>query len=178
LARISHRPRLTFGTFNQYIYEEKGGEGVDVYVIDTGINIDHVELEGRASWGQTIPLNDEDIDGNGHGSHCAGTIASRAYGVAKGAQVIAVKVLGTNGSGTMSDVMKGVDYAARSSKEKADAAKAELKATGKTKHKGSVANMSLGGGASPSLDRIVNAAVKQGLHFAVAAGKRCLSSYF
>ncbi|KAJ7647827.1 peptidase S8/S53 domain-containing protein [Roridomyces roridus] len=170
LARISHRPKLTFGTFTKYLFEETGGEGVDVYVIDTGINVNHVEFEGRASWGKTIPLNDVDEDGNGHGSHCAGTIASRKYGVAKGANVIAVKVLGSNGSGSMSDVVAGVDFAAESALEKAAAADAELKATGKTSHKGSVANMSLGGGKSPALDRAVNAAVDSGLHFAVAAG--------
>jgi len=78
----------------QYVYEKDGGEGVDAYVIDTGINIHHAEFEGRASWGRTVPKNDEDEDANGHGTHCAGTIASRKYGVAKSAHVIAVKVLG------------------------------------------------------------------------------------
>lgn len=48
-----------------------------MYVVDTGVYIDHVEFEGRAKWGKTIPKNDQDIDGNGHGTHCAGTIASR-----------------------------------------------------------------------------------------------------
>jgi cerevisin len=79
------------------------------YIIDTGINIKHIEFEGRARWGKTIPQNDADIDGNGHGTHCkygnpyrqrhqikhsrtgAGTIASKKYGVAKKANVIAVK---------------------------------------------------------------------------------------
>lgn len=170
LARISHREKLRFGTFTQYAYDSEGGEGVDVYVIDTGINIDHVEFEGRAYWGKTIPQNDVDEDGNGHGSHCAGTIASAKYGVAKKANVIAVKVLGSNGSGSMQDVVSGVDFAYKSAKEKAAAAEAEFKATGRTAHKGSVANMSLGGGKSNALDRAVNAAVKGGLHFAVAAG--------
>jgi cerevisin len=170
LARISHRPKLTFGTFTKYLYDPHGGEGVDVYVVDTGINIEHVEFEGRARWGKTIPQNDLDIDGNGHGSHCAGTIASRKYGVAKKAEVIAVKVLGTDGSGSMSDVVGGVAWASGQAKAKADAARAEFKATGKTKHKGSVANMSLGGGLSRALDIAVNKAVDNGLHFAVAAG--------
>ena len=147
-----------------------GGEGVNVYVIDTGINIDHVEFEGRASWGKTIPRNDVDEDGNGHGTHCAGTIASRAYGVAKAATVTAVKVLGSNGSGSMSDVVAGVLYAVQDAMEKAVQAAAEFKATGKTKYKGSVANMSLGGGKSRALDDAVNRAVDGGLHFAVAAG--------
>jgi cerevisin len=170
LARISHRRKLTLGTFTKYEYNPQGGEGVDAYVIDTGVNIDHVEFEGRASWGKTIPQNDVDEDGNGHGTHTAGTIVSRKYGVAKGAHVIAVKVLGSNGSGSMSDVVAGVLWAATSAKEKADAASAEFAVTGKTSHKGSVANMSLGGGKSQALNDAVNRAVGSGLHFAVAAG--------
>ncbi|KAF5320892.1 hypothetical protein D9619_002110 [Psilocybe cf. subviscida] len=170
LARISHRNKLSLGTFTKYLYEPQGGEGVDVYVVDTGINIDHVEFEGRATWGKTIPQNDVDEDGNGHGTHCAGTIASRKYGVAKAANVIAVKVLGSNGSGSMSDVVGGVVWAAKQAKIKAAAAAKELATTGRTAHKGSVANMSLGGGKSRALDDAVNGAVDSGLHFAVAAG--------
>jgi cerevisin len=170
LARISHRPKLTFSTFTKYVYDSEGGDGVDVYVVDTGINIDHVEFEGRASWGKTIPDNDQDEDGNGHGSHCAGTVASRKYGVAKKANLIAVKVLGSNGSGTMSDVVGGVTWAANAAYKKKQLAEAEFAKTGKTSHKGSVANMSLGGGKSQALDDAVNKAVRSGLHFAVAAG--------
>ncbi|KAF8058777.1 peptidase S8/S53 domain-containing protein [Lyophyllum atratum] len=170
LARISHRKRLGFGTFNKYEYEAGAGKGVDVYVIDTGINVKHTQFGGRASWGKTIPTNDVDDDGNGHGTHCAGTIASKKYGVAKEANVIAVKVLGSNGSGSMSDVVGGVVWAVKQAKANADAADAEFLATGKTKHVGSVANMSLGGGKSKALDDAVNRAVDAGLHFAVAAG--------
>jgi len=170
LARISHRSKLGFGTFTKYVYDNDGGAGVDVYVVDTGINIRHLEFEGRASWGKTVPVNDVDEDGNGHGTHCAGTIASRAYGVAKAANVIAVKVLGSNGSGSMADVVAGVTWAATRAIAKAAEARAEFAATGKTKHKGSVANMSLGGGISQALDDAVNKAVSAGLHFAVAAG--------
>lgn len=108
LARLSHRETLHLSTFTKYIYNPDGGEGVTAYVIDTGINIDHVEFEGRARWGKTIPKNDVDKDGNGHGTHCAGTICSRKYGVAKAAEIVAVKVLGSNGSGSMSDVVAGV----------------------------------------------------------------------
>ena len=143
---------------------------MNVYVIDTGIHINHSEFGDRASWGKTIPLNDVDEDNNGHGTHCAGTIASGKYGVAKAAKVIAVKVLGSNGSGSMSDVISGVVYAAEDAAKKAELAAAEVKATGKTKHKGSVANMSLGGGKSNALDQTVDGAVDAGLHFAVAAG--------
>ncbi|KAJ5689191.1 Subtilisin-like serine protease [Penicillium macrosclerotiorum] len=166
LARISHRESLSFGSFNKYLYAEDGGEGVDAYVIDTGTNTEHVDFEGRASWGKTIPQGDEDVDGNGHGTHCSGTIAGKKYGVAKKANIYAVKVLRSNGSGTMSDVVKGVEWAAEAHIKKAKAAKA-----GKSKgFKGSVANMSLGGGSSRTLDLAVNAAVEAGIHFAVAAG--------
>lgn len=167
LARISHRDSLSFGSFNKYLYSEGAGEGVDAYVIDTGTNVDHVDFEGRASWGKTIPLNDEDKDGNGHGTHCSGTIAGKKYGVAKKANVYAVKVLKSNGSGTMSDVVKGVEWATNSHTEKVTEAK---KGKGSKKFKGSVANMSLGGGKAQILDLAVNAAVDAGLHFAVAAG--------
>ncbi|QDS69335.1 hypothetical protein FKW77_003555 [Venturia effusa] len=166
LARISHRDTLSFGTFNKYLYSADGGEGVDVYVIDTGTNVEHVDFEGRAKWGKTIPANDADEDGNGHGTHCSGTVAGKKYGVAKKANVIAVKVLRSNGSGTMSDVVKGVEYAAESHSSKA----AEAKDGKHKKFKGSAANMSLGGGKSPTLDMAVNAAVDAGIHFAVAAG--------
>ena len=169
LARISHRRKLGLGTFTLYEHDPAGGEGVDVYIIDTGINTKHVEFEGRASWGITIP-NDVDEDGNGHGTHCAGTVGSRKYGVAKAANLIAVKVLGSNGSGTMADVVGGVLWAAKQASNKLAAAKAEYAATGRTKHKGSVSNMSLGGGKSQALDDAVNRAVDSGMHFAVAAG--------
>jgi len=170
LARISHRGELKLSTFTKYVYDHDGGEGVTAYVIDTGINIHHVEFEGRATWGITIPKNDVDQDRNGHGTHCAGTIASKRYGVAKAAKVVAVKVLGSNGSGSMSDVIAGVVWAAEQAAAAAVAAAKELAATGRTKYKGSVANMSLGGGKSKSLDDAVNAAVETGLNFAVAAG--------
>ncbi|GES64222.1 serine proteinase [Aspergillus terreus] len=166
LARISHRDSLSFGTFNKYLYASEGGEGVDAYTIDTGINIDHVDFEGRATWGKTIPNNDEDTDGNGHGTHCSGTIAGKKYGVAKKANLYAVKVLRSSGSGTMSDVVQGVEWAVQSHLKKAKDAK-----DGKVKgFKGSVANMSLGGGKSKTLEDAVNAGVEAGLHFAVAAG--------
>lgn len=166
LARISHRPTLSFGTFNKYLFAEGAGEGVDAYVIDTGTSVSHVDFEGRAHWGKTIPQGDKDEDGNGHGTHCSGTIAGRKYGVAKKAHVYAVKVLRSSGSGTMSDVIAGVDWAAERHSEQVQKAK-----DGKRKgFKGSVANMSLGGGKTKMLDNAVDAAVDAGIHFAVAAG--------
>ncbi len=105
------------------------------------------------------------------GTHCAGTIGSNRYGVAKKAHLIAVKVLGSNGSGSMSDVVGGVVWAADQATKKAALARAEYAAKGFTSHRGSVANMSLGGGKSKALDDAVNAAVDNGIHFAVARWK-------
>ena len=155
LSRVSHREfpsRLT-----EYNYPASAGSDVDVYVIDTGINVDHVDFEGRAKWGKTIPYMDEDIDGNGHGTHCAGTIAGKKYGIAKKANVIAVKVLRTNGYGSNADVLKGIEWVLEQHLLLRDTRK-------------SVANMSLGGGRSMALDRAVDKCVEEGIHFAVAAG--------
>ena len=107
---------------------------IEAYVIDTGVNIHHEEFEGRAVWGATIPYGDPDEDGNGHGTHVAGTIASKTYGVAKKAKIVAVKVLRSNGSGTMSDVLKGVEWAAEATeKEEAAEKKKGTKSTYKVR---------------------------------------------
>ncbi|EEH42602.1 uncharacterized protein PADG_07422 [Paracoccidioides brasiliensis Pb18] len=167
LARISHR-EMNFSTFNKYLYAAGGGSYVDVYVVDTGTNTYHVDFENRASWGTTIPTGDGDEDGNGHGTHCSGTVAGKKYGVAKNSSVIAVKVLTSSGSGTISDVIKGVEYVATSHTKNVEAAKAGKR--NKKTFKGSVANMSLGGSKSYALDYTVNAAVDTGVYFVVAAG--------
>lgn len=162
LARVSHHKQLGLGTYNKYRYDNEGGEGVTSYIVDTGIYVDHKDFEGRAVWGKTIPLNDVDEDAHGHGSHCAGTIGGKAFGVAKKSKLVAVKVLGSDGSGSMSDVIGGVEFVVESHKKE--------QKEGDSKFKGSTANMSLGGGKSPSLDIAVNAATQAGVHFAVAAG--------
>jgi len=166
LARISHRERLQTGTFAQYMYDDSAGEGVTAYVIDTGVNIDHVEFGGRAEWGTTIP-DEPDEDQEGHGTHVAGTIAGSTYGVAKKARIVAVKVLGPKG-GTNSDVIKGIEWAVNAHKRESS----------KNDHsfKGSVANMSLGGSNSAALDAAANGAVDAGVVLSVAAGNENLSA--
>ncbi|KAJ9066468.1 proteinase B [Entomophthora muscae] len=175
LARVSHRAPLSFATFNKYLYDVHGGENTTIYIIDTGINWEHEDFQGRASWGATIPENDGDFDGNGHGSHCGGTAAGFKYGVAKKAKVVGVKVLRSNGSGSTSDVIKGIEWAGNAAKKETMTANKRGRS-----HKGSVGNMSLGGGYSQALNRIVDVVVRNGLHFAVAAGNEnddaCYSS--
>lgn len=137
-----------------YNFEDTAGNGVDVYVIDTGINTAHQSFGGRASFGFAADGLPE-VDDQGHGTHCAGTIASKDFGVAKAANVIAVKVLSADGSGATSDIVSGIQFAMQSAA---------------TSGKPSVISMSLGGGVSTALDRAVTAATAAGVHVVVAAG--------
>jgi subtilisin family serine protease len=87
------------------------GEGVNVYVVDTGVDVTHPEFEGRAEW-LTNTVDSDDRDCDGHGTVVAGIAASRDYGVAKKAKVRAVKVLDCTGAGTLSSLLAGIDYVA------------------------------------------------------------------
>ncbi|MHA6249941.1 S8 family peptidase [Pontibacter sp. CAU 1760] len=136
------------------------GTGKTAWVIDTGVDLDHPDLKVDAARSETFVQRGKDAqnadDGNGHGTHVAGTIAAinnstGVIGVAAGATIVAVKVLNAQGSGSYSDVMAGVDYVA---------------ANGKA---GDVANMSLGGPVSKALDDIVKNA-SANVKFALAAG--------
>ncbi|MFE5909529.1 S8 family serine peptidase [Streptomyces wedmorensis] len=137
----------------KYTYPDGGGEGVTAYVIDTGVRISHQDFGGRAAHGFDAVDNDQTADdGNGHGTHVAGTIAGTSHGVAKKAKIVAVRVLDDNGSGTTEQVVAGIDWVTKN-------------------HSGpSVANMSLGGGADEALDAAVQRAIASGVTFAVAAG--------
>ncbi|OAH11099.1 S8 family peptidase [Streptomyces jeddahensis] len=136
-----------------YTYPDSAGEGVTAYVIDTGVRISHQDFGGRASSGfDAIDNDDSADDGNGHGTHVAGTIAGEAHGVAKKAKIVAVRVLDDEGSGTTEQVIAGIDWVTAN-------------------HQGpSVANMSLGGGVDEALDAAVQKAIGSGVTFAVAAG--------
>lgn len=151
LDRINQRPLPLDGV---YSYSNTGA-GVTAYIIDTGIRASHNEFGGRASIGtDTVGDGQNGNDCNGHGTHVAGTVGGATYGVAKGVRLVAVRVLNCSGSGTTSGVIAGIDWV-----------------TGD--HVGSnpaVANMSLGGGASSSLDAAVNTSIADGVAYAVAAG--------
>lgn len=138
---------------SSYTYPDSAGQGVTAYIIDTGVRITHSDFGGRASYGYDAVDNDNTAqDGNGHGTHVAGTVAGSSYGVAKKAKIVAVRVLDNSGSGTTAQVVAGIDWVARN-------------------HSGpSVANMSLGGGADSALDTAVRNAIASGVTFAVAAG--------
>jgi subtilisin family serine protease len=94
LGRISHaNPGTT-----SYTYDTSAGANTCVYVIDTGIYTAHPEFEGRATFLANYAGDGKNTDGNGHGTHCAGTVGSKTYGVAKKAKLFAVKVLDASGS--------------------------------------------------------------------------------
>jgi len=130
------------------------GEGVHVYVIDTGIDSDHDEFTGRLGEGFTVHSSGGTEDDNGHGTHVAGTAGGTEFGIAKAVTLHAVRVL-RNGSGPDSDVIRGIDWV-----------------TGHVQENGwpAVANMSLGGSASPALDLALCNSIEAGVSHAVAAG--------
>ena len=91
LGSISHRAV----NHTDYLYDSSAGAGTYAYVIDTGLNTAHVEFEGRGILGYNAYPNSKFVDNLGHGSHTAGTIAGKTYGVAKKASVVSVKVFDT-----------------------------------------------------------------------------------
>lgn len=77
-----------------YVHHEDAGKGTWAYVFDTGVFVEHPEFEGRAIKGYNAWADEEEhVDNFGHGSHVAGTIASKTYGIAKKATVVDVKIL-------------------------------------------------------------------------------------
>ncbi|MFD2762652.1 S8 family peptidase [Micromonospora eburnea] len=151
LDRIDQRGLPLDGT---YRYTTTGG-GVTAYIIDTGIRITHVEFAGRAGYGyNAIDGSSVADDCNGHGTHVAGIVGGKTYGVAKGVRLVAVRVLDCAGSGTTAGVIAGVDWVTRDHRPGQPA----------------VANMSLGGGRSTALDSAVANSIASGVTYAVAAG--------
>lgn len=142
--------QVTLPLDGTYTYTSDGS-GVKAYIIDTGIRTTHQEFGGRALQGfDAFGGNSEDC--NGHGTHVAGTVGGSIYGVAKNTTLVGVRVLDCNGSGSWSGVIAGMDWVASN-------------ASGP-----SVANMSLGGGASTAIDDAVTRMFNKGIPVIVAAG--------
>jgi subtilisin family serine protease len=135
---------------------------VDIAIIDTGIQLNHPDLNVFRNVSYVAGARTGNDD-NGHGTHCAGIAAARdnnagVVGVAPGARLWAVKVLDRTGNGTISNVIRGVDYVT------ANAASIE------------VANMSLGGGNSATLNNAIANSVARGVVYVVAAGNSNLDA--
>lgn len=150
LDRIDER---AYPLDDAYTYNQTG-HGVDAYIIDTGIRITHEDFGGRAVAGyDAITPGGSAVDGNGHGTHVAGTVGGTAYGVAKRVNLIAVRVLDNGGSGTEAQVIAGIDWVTADH----------------TTHP-AVANMSLGGGPQPALDQAVRNSIADGVVYCLSAG--------
>jgi subtilisin family serine protease len=152
LDRIDQRPRALSKT-----YAAPSAAGVTAYVLDTGIRIAHREFGGRAVNGYDF-VDDDDVaqDCNGHGTHVAATVGGSTWGVAKDVKLVAVRVLGCNGSGSYSHIIAGIDWVTQQVTKHA--------------HGPAVANLSLGGPVSRALDDAVDRSIAAGVTYAVAAG--------
>jgi subtilisin family serine protease len=148
LDRIDQRALPLSGTYSY----TATASNVYAYIIDTGIRFSHSEFGGRATSGYDAVDGGSADDCNGHGTHVAGTVGGATYGVAKGVNLVAVRVLDCSGSGSWSGVIAGMDWVAQNHRSPA------------------VANMSLGGGASTSVDDAARRMIASGVATGIAAG--------
>ncbi|KAJ6260584.1 Cerevisin [Drechslerella dactyloides] len=162
----------------KYKFDESAGEGVDIYVIDTGINTAHKDFGGRAKVefvAQSLVNSEGPGDFAGHGTHCAGTTGSMHYGVAKRANIYGIKIMGRSGGGLSSDIAAGIEHMVKRHRQR------RLDPT----FRGSVASMSFGldvatadlGNSSvisksPVLDSVIMAAAAEGIHTVIAGGNQ------
>ncbi|ODV91237.1 hypothetical protein CANCADRAFT_121669 [Tortispora caseinolytica NRRL Y-17796] len=157
VIKIQEQPPKHLSFLSQtphYAYDHSSGSGVYAYVLDTGVNKKHREFEGRVIEGKDL-TGEGFEDQHGHGTHVAGLISSKTFGVCKNSIIVNVKTLKKDGSGSLSDVIAGIDFAANH--------RIEMKRPG-------VANLSLGGARSSIMNAAIDAAVLSGLAVVVAAG--------
>ncbi|GGN75887.1 hypothetical protein GCM10010112_47590 [Actinoplanes lobatus] len=147
LDRIDQRARPLSTTYTYPVT----ASNVTAYIIDTGILYTHSQFGGRATAGYDA-VGSGAVDCNGHGTHVAGTVGGSTYGVAKAVKLVGVRVLNCSGSGTTAGVIAGVNWVTSNAVKPA------------------VANMSLGGGASTSIDTAVRNSIAAGITYAIAAG--------
>jgi hypothetical protein len=165
LDRISKRNLPLDGT---YAYSLPGSchrnsdVEIETVVVDTGCDVTHPEFEGRATFLENFTGDNEDYDGNSHGTHCSGIIGSKTYGVCKDAKIKCVKVLDSQGSGSTSGVIAGLNYAFNR----------HLQNEKKNPKLRTIISMSLGGGKSLAMNRAVENMVKTSntFYIVVAAG--------
>lgn len=141
------------GTMDDTFTYQGDASGVTAYVLDTGVDMTHPDFEGRATSGYDFIDDDADAsDCNGHGTHVAGTVAGAEHGVAKGADIVSVRVLDCDSQGSWSQIIAGIDWVAENAEGPA------------------IGNMSLLGEATESVDLAVENAIASGTQFAIAAG--------
>lgn len=153
---------------DNYPYSESGScfrnsnITINTYIVDTGIDETHPEFESRAKFLENFTGDNEDFDGNNHGTHCAGSIGSKTYGVCKDSHLFGVKVLDASGAGSTSGVLAGMNYVynlhQKQSKENPNIR--------------SIISMSLGGGYSKAMNKVVENMVTRSdtFYIVVASG--------
>ncbi|KAI9164439.1 hypothetical protein H9P43_008292 [Blastocladiella emersonii ATCC 22665] len=147
------------GTDGAFSFPDNAGQGVTVYVIDTGINTQHPDFQGRARFLQDF-TGEGNSDQQGHGSHCAGTIGGATFGVAKKADLVALKVFDRSGRGSNTAILRALQAVSQ-----------DVQRT----RKPSVVSMSLGGpraggNGDSTMARAIQSLVQQGVNVVVAAG--------
>ena len=140
----------------QFVYPANPGQGATVYVLDTGLNPNHVDFTGRVGSGTDMVDNDSNpADCHGHGTHVSGTAVGTTYGIAKKARVVAVRVLNCQGSGSNDDIIAGINWVRTNAQKPA------------------VVNYSIGCGSRCSdqaLDSAVSSLISSGVQWVQAAG--------
>jgi len=156
IARTSHKGGFdNEGLRDDHYYDQQfTGQGVDIYILDTGIYITHNDFGGRARYGANF-VDSVPTDQNSHGTHCAGTAAGARFGLAKAANLIAVKVLNAGGSGSYSGIIAGIQWVTTNYNAGTNPA---------------VASMSLGGTADGGMNAAVRASILAGIVYSIAAG--------
>ncbi len=158
LDRIDQRDLPVDGS---YTYANTA-TNVHAYVLDTGLYLSHGDFAGRVDPGVDFVDGGAPADCSGHGTHVTGTLGGTTYGVAKGVRIVPVRVLDCGGQGTFSNVIAGVNWVTQNAIRPA------------------VANMSLGGTRSQTLDNAIGASINSRVTYTVAAGNNrhdsCLSS--
>ncbi|KAH3679399.1 hypothetical protein WICMUC_001019 [Wickerhamomyces mucosus] len=161
LARLSRHSKLPSNQSVNYYYDPKyKGENVNAYIIDTGIYKEHPEFEGRAISGADFTFEGPG-DFNGHGTHVAGIIGSRTFGVAKDVTLVEVKALDRLGQGSLTTVIAALEFAVNHRKEN---------------NVSGVVNLSLGAIKNNILNQAISVAVSSGLVVVVAAGNANIDS--
>ncbi|KAK4518844.1 uncharacterized protein ATC70_009068 [Mucor velutinosus] len=156
LDRIDQRK----GEDDKFHFPSSAGEGVDVYLIDTGVNVDHIDFDGRAIHGPAFTSggNQDPTDNNGHGSFVAGICCGRVHGVAKKANIISLKALDQGGSGRLSNILLALHWAV-----KRHVANPGAK---------SIINLSLAADFHLPTNQAIEQAIELGIHFSIAAGNQ------
>lgn len=155
LSRLSQSDPIGENERSSYFYDSKAnGANVNVYIIDSGIKTDHPEFEKRAFLGKDF-TGEGSGDTNGHGTHVAGIVGLKTYGVSKKVKLFELKTLDKSGQGSLSVILSAIEFAVNHRK------KARVPG---------VANLSLGAVKNSVLNKVIDAACDTGLVVVVAAG--------